>query len=285
MRKLSPSFLQNLKTGFLSGIVRTVKDDHDLNLEIRDNYINLYYKGHSLLRISETRTLQYRVNVDRKFRDGLDLPTRLDNIDSVNQFIRTIPTLKQNIIKIGSHSLEIEYEQMIIRANNYEPKNASEYFIVDRQYVDHKLRFDLTGFYWPSRGRRKNQEVAMCLMEVKFGLNTDIADVHTQLDRYYEAIKPKAASIAGEGETILKQKLAIGLYDQSPERLTAMETLSFAKDISAFQFVLILVDFNPFSKILNIENLKKLSFADQIRIFSGGFAMWQQNAEVLFDDI
>jgi len=244
--------------------VRTVKDDHDLNLEIRNNFINLYYKGHSLLKISETGGLQYRVNVHEKFRDGLDLPTDLDNVDSVNQFIRTIPALKQNITKIGSHSLEIEYEQMIIRANNYEPKNASEYFIVDRQYVDHQSRFDLTGFYWPSRGRRKNQEVAMCLMEVKFGLNTDIADVHTQLDRYYETIKPKTANIAEEGETILKQKLALGLYDQSPERLAAMETLSFAKDISGFQFVLILVDFNPFSKILNIETLKKLSFADQL---------------------
>jgi hypothetical protein len=285
MRRLSSSFLENMKTGFLGRIVRVVKGDHDLNLEIRDNSITLYNKGHGLLKLSETSAMQYRVDIHRKFSEGLELPKKLVDEDSVNQFIKAIPALKQNSIKLGSHSLEIEYEQMIIRANNYEPKNASEYFIVDRQYVDQTSRFDLTGFYWPSRGRRKNQEVAMCLMEVKFGLNDDIADIHTQLSRYYETIKPKAASIAEEAETIFKQKLALGLYDQSPERLAAMETLSFAKDISRFQFILVFVDFNPYSKILNFENLKALPFADQIKIFSGGFAMWHQNPMGLFGEI
>src|SRR6476620_7336059 len=40
MRKLSPSCLNCLKSGFLSAISEYVRRDHDLNLEIRDNYIN-----------------------------------------------------------------------------------------------------------------------------------------------------------------------------------------------------------------------------------------------------
>jgi hypothetical protein len=42
---------------------------------------------------------------------------------------------------------------------------------------------------------------------------------------------------------------------------------------------LILVDYNPFSTLLDLDRLKQLPFADQIRIFSGGFGMWQQNLE------
>jgi hypothetical protein len=41
---------------------------------------------------------------------------------------------------------------MIIRANNYKPRNNSEYFIVDRQYTVDVGRFDLTGFFWDRNG-------------------------------------------------------------------------------------------------------------------------------------
>jgi len=43
MHKLSSTFLACLKSGFLSEITAYVRRDHDLNLEIRDAYINIYY--------------------------------------------------------------------------------------------------------------------------------------------------------------------------------------------------------------------------------------------------
>ncbi|PKO20565.1 MAG: hypothetical protein CVU38_19410, partial [Chloroflexi bacterium HGW-Chloroflexi-1] len=124
-------------------------------------------------------------------------------------------------------------------------------------------------------------EVPMCLMELKCALNQDIADVGGQLARYYEAVKPLAASIAEEGETIFRQKLELGLYNQRPERIEAMKTLTFARDIARFQFVLVLVDYNPNSLMLNLANLTQLPFADQVKVFFGGFAMWQQNVKPL----
>ena len=44
MRGLSDNFFECLKFGFLSGITECVKGDPDLNLEIRNKYINVYYK-------------------------------------------------------------------------------------------------------------------------------------------------------------------------------------------------------------------------------------------------
>jgi len=281
MRKLSATFINSLKSGFLAGIRKKVIADSDLTLEIRDNYINIYYKGNSLLKLTESIHGRYKADIHEKFRDGLDIPLDFIDQETTAMFLKNIPLLKENVVMHGKHSLEIEYEQMIIRANNFEPRNNSEYFIIDRQYVVGKQRFDLTGIFWDRKARRKGQEVDLCFIEVKFALNQDISEVHNQLKGYYEAIRPRAKNIAEEGETIFRQKLELGLYNQSAERIEAMKTLSFSKDISQFQFVLVLVDYNPNSLKLNLDSLAKLPFSKQIRVFFGGFAMWQQNMKPL----
>ncbi len=283
MRRLSDPFLAALKSGFLSGITRTVVADPDLNLEIRDGYINVYCKGASLLKLTEAKRSRYQVVIHPKYTVELNVPAELVDDETTARFLAHVPRLKQNIAALDKRSLEIEYEQMLIRANNHERRNASEYFIVDRQYAVAEGRFDLIGVFWDRKHRRKYQEVSVCLMELKFALNQDIADVAGQLARYYEAVKPKAASIAEEGETIFRQKLELGLYDQPSERIEAMKTLTFARDIARFQFVLVLVDYNPNSALLDLAKLAQLPFANQVRVFFSGFAMWQQNVKPLAD--
>jgi len=280
MRGLSDTFLTCLKTGFLSCITDDVKRDQDLNLEIRDSYINVYYKGNSLLKLDETKSFRYKAEISPKFLEGVDIPLFFTE-STIAQFIYAIPRIKQNIVKLGKRSLEIEYEQMIIRANNFEPRNNSEYFIVDRQYVDPAGRFDLTGIFWEMRHRKRNQEVPICLMELKFALNSDIKEVHDQLSRYYAAIKPRAAEIAVEMQKVFRQKLDLGLYRQSEDRLDALKTLSFSKNIEQFQFILVLVDYNQNSSMLHLTNLADLPFANQIKIYRCGFAMWERDMEPL----
>jgi hypothetical protein len=279
MRKLSDDFMDCLQFGFLHGILQTVRDDYDLNLEIREGYLNIYFKGHSLLKLIEASSTRYKTQIHKKFTSGLNVPSELKNEKDAADFLSCVPHLKQNIIKHGKNALEIEYEQMIIRANNYEPRNNSEYFIVDRQYTVDIGRFDLTGFFWDRKRRRKNQEVDLCLMEVKFALNQDIKDVHQQLSRYYQALKSKAVQIAEENETLFRQKLELGLYSQAPDRLAAMKTLVFSRDFSRFQFILVLVDYTPNSTKFDLSNIASLPFADQVKVFSGGLAMWQQNVK------
>jgi hypothetical protein len=281
MRKLSATFINSLKSGFLAGITQKVITDSDLTLEIRDNYINIYYKGNSLLKLSESIHGSYKAHIHEKFIGNLDIPLDFVDQETAAKFLTNIPLLKENVVMHGKHSLEIEYEQMIIRANNFEPRNNSEYFIIDRQYVVGKQRIDLTGIFWDRMARRKGQEAALCFIEVKFALNQDISEVHNQLRRYYEAIKPEAGNIAEEGETIFRQKLELGLYKQSVERIEAMKTMSFSKDISQFQFILVLVDYNPNSSKLNLDSLAALPFAEQVRVVDGGFAMWKQNVKLL----
>lgn len=281
MRSLSSTFMASLKSGFLSQLTQEVIDDFDLNLEIRKDYINLYYKGNSLLRLEESRPRRYKVDVAAKFLTDLSVPSELVDPGTTAAFVRNIPAIKRNILRAGRHSIEAEYEQLIIRANNFDPHNNSEYFLFDRQYVVGRERFDLTGFYWARDGRARSQEVPMCLMEVKFALNTDIAEVHKQLERYYHAVEPRARDMAAEAEAVFHQKIDLGLFDRSPRR-DALRTLRISRDLAKFQFILLLVDHNPNSKLLDRERLMQLPFASQIRLFQCGFAMWKQNVEPLF---
>lgn len=276
MRKLSDPFFDNLKDGFLSGITENVRNDPDLNLEIRDHYINVYYKGNSLLKLRETPSFQYKAVIDKKFLEGVDLPLEF-NKHTVTQFLSSIPLLKQNIVRHGKRSLEVEYEQMIIRANNFELRNNTEYFIVDRQYTVKEGRFDLTGIFWERTHRHRGQEVPVCLMEIKFALNPDIEEVPDQLTRYYDAISHHAAEIAGEMQTVFRQKIDLGLYRQPKERLEALRTLEFSKDIRKFEFILVLVDYNHNSTRLDLTKFSTLPFAKQVKVFFSGFGMWQNN--------
>ncbi|MBX3051124.1 MAG: hypothetical protein KF753_06610 [Caldilineaceae bacterium] len=280
MRRLSDDFHACLHSGFLSGITENVKADPDLTLEIRDNYINLYYKGNSLLKLRETKTGPYKAEIHSKYLANAQIPADFTP-ETVTDFLSAIPLLKQNIVRHGKRSAEIEYEQMIIRANNLEPRNTAEYLIVDRQYTTAEGRFDLTGIFWDRNGRKKGQTVPVCLMEIKYALNDDIREVHEQLAHYYKSIAPQSAAIAAEMQSLFHQKLEQGLYRMPQYRIDALKTLTFSPDISQFQFVVIFVDYNPNSSKLNLQKLSELPFANQIRIFHSGFAMWQQNVQPL----
>lgn len=277
-RKLSETFMSALQSGFLSALRETVIADQDLDLQIRDNYLNIYFKGNSLLKLTESTAARYEVCINDKFEPEPKLLALKDK-NTTEKFIEKIPRLKENIIKHGKNSLEVEYEQLIIRANNLESKSNSEYFIIDRQYVtedETPNRFDLTGFYWRRQGRRRGDQVPLCLMEVKFALNPDIENVHIQISRYYNFLRNNIKPFAAETQNVFLQKLDLGLINQGSNRTEALRTLQFSPNIEEMQFVLILVDYNPFSKLLDIEKIKKLSFAKQIKIFYTGFAMWEK---------
>src|SRR5689334_11737266 len=101
MRKLSKTFLSCLKSGFLSEITEYVKRDHDLNLEIRERYINIYYKGNSLLKLNEANSLlHYKAEIHKKFLEGIQLPLSFTE-STIPQFIKAIPLIKENIVKHG----------------------------------------------------------------------------------------------------------------------------------------------------------------------------------------
>ena len=287
MRKLEPDFLHAFTKGHLQSLAQRVREDKDLDLQIRENYINIYYKGHSLLKLDSNFSgeSEFAKNVEALSKIKLDTPA------TTKEFIDQIPFLKEEVIKnrikTNKQNLEGEYEQLIIRANNLEKKTTSEYYIIDRQYQTSKEekanRFDLTGFYWNNESPKSNSVVPLSFLEVKFGLNQDIQNLDEQLGRYYGYVKNNINDLIQEYKVMLDQRLQLGLYNQSEEKLQALKKIKFSKDINEFYFHVVLVDYNPKSSyvVTAREKLKRLSFAKQIRIFYKGFALWHDDGEKL----
>jgi hypothetical protein len=79
-RKLSKEFMSDLKPkGVLYPILERVKKDHTLMLAIRDGYINIYYRGGNILRVTEDKGF-YRTFFDVQYGSGQSTANSDDDI-------------------------------------------------------------------------------------------------------------------------------------------------------------------------------------------------------------
>jgi hypothetical protein len=273
--------MHDLKEGLLSPLRAAIAADRDLLLEIRREKINVYFKGHSLLAL-ERKSAGYSITLNESFRKASDIPSRWSDSGDTERFVAAIPSLKTKVLARGRGGSEIEYEQLLIRANNGEARLNTEYFIIDRQIVtqDKKGRFDLVALHWP-RGRKPDQKVCLALLEVKYGLNNDIKQLHRQLKGYYDSVKADLEGLCDEAEGLLQQKLELGLFAGARGRLAALGTLEIVRDIRRVHFGIVLVDYNPGSKLLDIEVLRGLPFAEQVVLFHVGFGLWGKRGQAL----
>jgi hypothetical protein len=276
MRVLDKKFVHDLKPGGLfSPIVEAVINDTSLDFEIRDGYINIYFKGNSVLKLNENRTYE----VHKKFLTGTGVTkTNFSSSTDVSDFLNILPTIKSNVISVKSKrpTLEIEYEQLLIRSNNLNKNVNSEIFLTDRQYADNinNSRFDLSGFYWSRKTRKRNQTVPLTFIEVKYSLNSDILDIDKQIDKYYNAVNSNISEIASETEYLKDLKIELGLIKQDNDRLDALKTLKISDKIQDAKFIIALIDYNPNSKLFDKTKLKTLPYSNQIEIFNCGLAIW-----------
>jgi len=100
-RALSKDFLNNLKNsnGLLYLILERVKQDHTLMLAIRNGYINIYYRGGSLLKITEQNKDSFQFSFDKQYATlGAilpALPATIRNHNDVKAWVDQYSKLKE----------------------------------------------------------------------------------------------------------------------------------------------------------------------------------------------
>ncbi len=283
MRALSPKFLHDLnpeEVGKYGELIKRVRRDKDLDLEFRGNYINIYYQGHSILLLRQNGALE----IDKAFtEDGLHkLPEKIPDVDS---YINLLPYLKDNISchfkeneegkRISKNNRELEFEQLLIRANNREISYNSEYIILDRQYrLPDGKRWDLIALRYSSGGKPKGY---LSIIEVKYAQNPDIQDIKSQIEAYGQYFKDHLKDISSDMEKVFKQKLELGLISRTPRRLKWLKDEAFEmnQDIESTEMIVYLIDYNPKSKL--IDKAEKPQFPGKIKYAYGGLALWRDN--------
>lgn len=179
-RGLSDEFMMELKDGFLKPLLDFVKKDDTLLLQIRNNYINIYYRGGSLLKLEETGN-NYKACFDENyFKEGkVYLPNIINNNSTIKEWIDKIPNLKQCIDEYFSlikNSSEREFQQLVARENsNSIISNSTDYFVTDIEYANSSIqaRFDIIAIKWISSvaARKKTENCRLALIEMKFADN------------------------------------------------------------------------------------------------------------------
>ena len=180
MRTISENFLQNLheKDGTLYPILEKLHRDHTLQLAIRENYVNIYYRGGNILRITEMRKGMYQAKFNQEYdKNGRGLPNApavIQNAWDSEVWVATFPQRKDLMDEYFSakSKSEREFQQLVVRENNNSPvANSSEYFITDIEAANNCLgcRLDMLAVCWPASQRRRENHCCPAFIEMKYG--------------------------------------------------------------------------------------------------------------------
>jgi hypothetical protein len=245
-RCLSPHFMMDIKEGgLLNPLLERVKKDPTLCLEIRQDYINIYYRGGNIIKIEKKKNYvpwfdtNYCICGEAKLFKAL--PNKLCIQDDVSAWIASIPILKQAMdYWFGAHPKEErEFQQLILRENNgLGIGNSTDYFIIDIEYDNRcGARFDLVAIEWESdssvRKLQKQYAPKLTFIELKYGdgalsgqsgILKHIRDFKEYLNKY--GLK----SVRDEMVALFKQKRELGLIPALVNNKNVIEEFSCETD-------------------------------------------------------
>ncbi len=183
-RGLESRFMEDLQKGLLSSLKDLVIKDSSLSLEIRNNYINIYYRGGNLLRLCEVKENTYLpffdCNYFNKKDSFLEKFGKFEEIRlacDIERLLDKLPLLKSEMDSWFSKNTktEREFQQVVVWENNNSSiANSTDYFIVDIEY-DNKRggRFDMIAIQWNSDSSARKLLVGykpkLCFIEMKYG--------------------------------------------------------------------------------------------------------------------
>jgi len=291
MRGLSKTFISTLKSEFLQPVLNLVKLDSTLCLEVRENYVNIYYRGGNILKIEEKSGL-FNAWFDRNYLDenttriSNDLPPLLVGPEDVKKWIDVIPFLKHEMdLWFGAHPKnERESQQLMLWENNFgKSAKSTDYFICDIEYANPYGRFDLIAVHWPSSAteRKNNKNLGLAFMEMKY-LDSALAG-NAGLQKHVEDIN----RFLGERKNLTRIKKEMKkIFNQKLE----LELINNEKPIESFndnkpEYILALVNHDPDSRVLRQE-LKKLEPCQHAELKFAvsnfmGYGLYDQNIHTL----
>ena len=317
---ISSEFIQELKSGYLKPLLDCVIYDTSLVLAIRMDYINIYYRGGSILKLTDNKDGSYSAEFDNNYfkyadsQKGFVLPecTIAKPVSAeknkIEEWIEIFPVLKNAMnAKFKKHgTLEKEFQQLVVRENNFISKIAgkTDYFIADVETQtndkninnkDKDSRFDLIALKWP-RGDRKPRELQLAFIEMKYGNdslgsgkdgeNTKDAGIVAHINDFEDAVKKDDNFIKNVATMALGQLFCLAELGLVP--LLEKENISgFKISEERPEFIFILANHDPRStKLRDILDGFHAPLAGNkydLRFFNASSAGYGLYKECMFD--
>lgn len=266
MRGLSKYFFQELKAGSLNQLLNYVLDDNTLDLEIRSDYINIYYRGGNILRVNNNGNSGFLFHFEEKYLTNHPflVPLKLNNFKISLDWNNFFPLAKQAMDYYFTKDTkqEREFQQLVVRENNNSSiANATDYFIIDIEYDNHtNARFDLIAVEWPSvashRKLSNGFKPKLVVIEMKYGDGSfkGSAGIHKHINDF-NSFKSNPAQISAFKDEMLgvfKQKRDLGLIPclSGIGKTNSNAVSQFADDI---EMIFLIANHDPASTILQTE--------------------------------
>lgn len=227
-RIISNDFVKDLEDGVLRNILKYVKSDTTLAMEIRKKCVNIYYRGGSLLKIREVGDGLYNAYFDKNYISSDNsksvLVECIPNIGSpskVSKLIDYIPKIKQQMdiwMKLEMPGGgEREYKHIVAKENNYgNMGKGSDYFIGDIEYRGDysSYLFDMIGMKW-SVNCTAHDNLDLALFNMYYGENNlkSIEAILSSIELINEFLSNKEAldSLKADLTEIYAIKSSLGL--------------------------------------------------------------------------
>jgi hypothetical protein len=212
---------------------------NDIDIQFRGDYLNLYYKGASLLKFKWLSQNSYEITISGKYLKPVGIKwlkpknTLDDNsIQPVRKnFKAIVAQLKSNIRYLGRGN-ENAFEQIFIE-NNCNSRNKPSFTVIDRQVVvpGSRERLDLVAI----SKIKDSDEYRLNLIELKYGVDKRIPDVHgRQLEKYHDRFKDGYFVIVEQYQEIIKQKRSVGLLPHATEEVLISKDPKTMRKVAVF---------------------------------------------------
>jgi hypothetical protein len=290
-RSISEEFMEDLYKNKLCVLRNYILTDNTLMLAIRKDYINVYYRGGNIIKLTEKKCKhEYESFFDKKYTSDNafqhhNYQYSVISEDDVQKLIDNIPVRKQLMDHwfTKNQKLEREFQQLVVRENNFSSiSNGTEYFIADIEFAEPEIgaRFDMLAFKWPVQNR-KSGNVHLALIEMKYGDDalTEKSGIaaHVRDFQRFLTNPDNCKNLCDMAEVQINQLNKLGLLQH-----TKGDNRTFIVNKDHFEVIFIFANHNPRAQKLlsELENLSQ-QFADMealcdIRFFvasSAGYGM------------
>ena len=285
---LDDEFVQDLLSGCFSSLLEFVIDDPSLDLQIRDNYINIYYRGGNILKIGKKGS-GYDYFFDKEYFKGNKLNSKGKLLEHLNtsSWNEYIPDAKQVMDRFfgATKNEEREFQQLVIRDNNRSSlANGTDFFIIDVEYAYTNVGiFDLIAVEWRSEGPKRKYpdkyKPKLYIIEMKYGDKAlkGKSGLTDHLNQFHHLVSNKSYLDQFKQEMIdlFEQKRNLGLIPCLAKTNNPNIIPAFDDDI---QFAFLLANHDPASELL-IKELEVIERTDVEFIVANfmGYGIYHQS--------
>lgn len=249
-----PRVVESLMKGHLRQMLLVINDDKDLDVQIRKDYLNIYYQGGNIARVHSENSVEF--DMFYFYLDMKKIPTKDIKLDAIisrelklkrdslidkfknrkyADYFKEAKDTMDNWFKINGKPERMEQHQLSIE-NQY---NLSDYTIIDLEYQvstlsDFACSYVAKGKCEPKKPRFDivaiNKQGKLCVIEFKKGTGALYATsgLKEHWDCYQQSIGNNPQPFMNEMRRLLKQKQDFNLIDDQVKIIDPTPEFMFA---------------------------------------------------------